>query len=159
MCKSTSRVNTAVLHYMDSLRSQRRAIAPHDISLLDDSEAVFDDQVLTNCEYMAGEFLKEILDVIDEGNSSSGSSVQMDRSESSYTDVGLSSDEGLQSDYSWHSDMGHYDLDGMDAVPMAGHFEEFQCNTFDIDPNTPPQWQDVDQYYDELMRLEGEENL
>ncbi|EPB76779.1 fork head domain protein [Ancylostoma ceylanicum] len=92
--KATSRVNSAVLQYMDSLRSRQKPIAPHDISLFDEtSSAVFDDQVLVNC------------------------------------------------------------------VPFVGQFEEFRCDTFDIDPNTPPQWQDVDQYYDELMRLEGEEHL
>ncbi|VDM74788.1 unnamed protein product [Strongylus vulgaris] len=145
LCKSSSRVNSAVLHYMDSLRSQRRCIAPHDISLIEEcGPTVFDDQVLTTYD----------------GNSSAGSSVQMDHSESSFTDVGFSSDDqGLQCDYSWHSDLSSYDLDGMNAVPMVGQFQEFHCNTFDIDPNTPPQWQDVDQYYDELMRLEGEESL
>ncbi|KAL6723185.1 hypothetical protein Aduo_018215 [Ancylostoma duodenale] len=143
--KATSRVNSAVLQYMDSLRSRQKPIAPHDISLFEESSpAVFDDQVLVNYE----------------NDSPAGSSVQMDLSESSFSDVGFSSDDqGLTSDYNWRSDFGSYDLDGLDGVPFVGQFEEFRCDTFDIDPNTPPQWQDVDQYYDELMRLEGEEHL
>ncbi|ETN87234.1 fork head domain protein [Necator americanus] len=123
--KPTSRVNSAVLQYMDSLRNRQKPIAPHD-----------------------------------ENNSPAGSSVQMDFSESSFSDVGFSSDDqGLSSDYNWQNDFNTYDLDGLEGVPFVGQFEEFHCDTFDIDPNTPPQWQDVDQYYNELMRLEGEELL
>ncbi|KAK5980027.1 PES-1 protein [Trichostrongylus colubriformis] len=142
--KPTSRVNTAVLQYMDSIRNQQKPIAPQDISLFDEAgSAVWDDHVLLNYE----------------NNSPAGSSVQMDLSESSLSDVGLSSDEqGVSSDYTWQRDYSFYDLEVLPPVPFVGQFEEFHCDNLDIDPNTPPQWQDVDQYYDELMRLEGEEH-
>ncbi|XGW33342.1 hypothetical protein V3C99_017634 [Haemonchus contortus] len=143
--KPASRINTAVLQYMDSIRKQQKPVAPQDISLFDEAgSAVWDDQVLLNYE----------------NNSPTGSSVQMDLSESSFSEVGFSSDDqGISSEYTWQSDFSSYDLEALPVVPFASQFEEFHCDSIDIDPNTPPQWQDVDQYYDELMRLEGEERL
>ncbi|VDP04604.1 unnamed protein product [Heligmosomoides polygyrus] len=143
--KPTSRVNTAVLQYMDSIRSRQKPLDPQEISLFDEpGSAVWDDHLLLNYE----------------NSSPAGSSVQMDLSESSFSDIGLSSDEqGISSEYNWQSDFSSYDLGALPVVPFVGQFEEFHCDNIDIDPNTPPQWQDVDQYYNELIRLEGEEHL
>ncbi|KAK6062172.1 hypothetical protein COOONC_00161 [Cooperia oncophora] len=130
---------------MDTIRSQHKPIAPQDISLFDEgASTVWEDHVLLNYE----------------NNSPASSSVQMDLSESSFSDVGFSSDEqGMSSEYTWQSDFSGYDLEGLPTVPFVGQFEEFRCDNIDIDPNTPPQWQNVDQYYEELMRIEGEEHL
>uniref|UniRef100_A0A0K0D5M9 WW domain-containing protein n=1 Tax=Angiostrongylus cantonensis TaxID=6313 RepID=A0A0K0D5M9_ANGCA len=84
----------------------------------------------------------------------------LDLSDCSVTDVGSSSsDQGVTSEYNWQGELTSYDLEGLPTEPFVSQFEEFHCGNIDIDPNTPPQWQDVDQYYDELMRLESEEHL
>ncbi|VDM61409.1 unnamed protein product [Angiostrongylus costaricensis] len=123
--KPTSRVNSAVLQYMDSIRNRHKPIAPQD-----------------------------------ENSSPVGSSVQLDLFDCSVADVGSSSnDQGITSEYNWQGELSSYDLEGFPIEPFVSQFEEFHCGSIDIDPNTPPQWQDVDQYYDELMRLESEEHL
>ncbi|VDL69490.1 unnamed protein product [Nippostrongylus brasiliensis] len=142
MSKPSSRVNSAVLQYMDSIRNRQMSLPPQNISLFDEpASAMWDDQVFLNCD----------------SNSPTGSSVQMDLSEPSLSDIGFSSDDQcLSSDHNWQSDFASYEIDGCGFV---GQFEEFHYENINIDPNTPPQWQDVDQYYDELIRLEGEEHL
>lgn len=148
--KPTSRVNTAVLQYMDSIRSRQKPldpqgdqfkrvplfsfflrctvrfavdkfhelVSPSEISLFDEpGSAVWDDHLLLNCTLQLPTFRivlhKNALN-LDENSSPAGSSVQMDLSESSFSDIGLSSDEqGISSEYNWQSDFSSYDLGGL----------------------------------------------
>ncbi|KAE9415632.1 hypothetical protein Angca_007751 [Angiostrongylus cantonensis] len=97
--KPTSRVNSAVLQYMDSIRNRHKPIAPQDISLFDEPFSLaWDDHLLLNYE----------------NNSPAGSSVQLDLSDCSVTDVGSSSsDQGVTSEYNWQGELTSYDLEGL----------------------------------------------
>ncbi|KJH41507.1 fork head domain protein [Dictyocaulus viviparus] len=143
--KSTSRVNSAVLQYMDSIQNRHKPIAPQDISLFDEPVSIAcEDQLLSNYE----------------NNSPAESSVNVDLSDCSLADVFcLSDNHSTTYEENWHNEIPSYDLEGLPSEPFVVHIEEFHCGSIDIDPNTPPQWQDVDQYYDELVRLENEEHL